>query len=440
MNRYKPFFEKQDDIKIGDIIKFGKYKNKTATVIGFGTDKNNQPTVITDKGEMSLYHVRIDKLMKEDEDFQLSITPTSNGKFGIWDYVGKQRVYKKGTTSPAYFSSIEDAKKYAMIYMDKKYGKRNWKFEESISYHPFMNRETFDLFHKYKNEWVSASTWESFVKKNSNIFSQEVRELRNTLLSISNEIIRKKKYISEMKQLEFLLTDIWKNLKNNKDLIEDFNTSNKLMKEEKHKVELFTRFIEDVHFSDLMKSQSIGTFTKKYAKETNKLMGNATNHIKLIQMKYSKKKDFVIFFFVTERTPKYDDNFHLQAADPKDNFKLKKDNLYTIQIKILNFFSLLDTTPDKVTNKDIEDVFNVAAIQWYSDVPFFHWGGCNWALSLLDGSIYPTTIAPKFWQKYTNNDSFLDKHSANLANSIKFYIPQMRQMVHKIATKKQTNK
>ena len=63
---YIPFFEDQDDIKVGDQISFGKFKNKRATVTGFGIDKNNQPTIITDKGEMSLYHVRIDKLMNED--------------------------------------------------------------------------------------------------------------------------------------------------------------------------------------------------------------------------------------------------------------------------------------------------------------------------------------------------------------------------------------
>jgi len=67
MKRYKSLIESQTDIKVGDIILMGKFKNKKATVTGFGTDKNNQPTIKTDKGEVSLYKVRIQKLMKKDE-------------------------------------------------------------------------------------------------------------------------------------------------------------------------------------------------------------------------------------------------------------------------------------------------------------------------------------------------------------------------------------
>lgn len=67
MKRYKPLFEKQDDIKVGDTVRTGKFKNKRAIVTGFDTDENNQPVLITDKGKVSLYHVRIDKLMPEKE-------------------------------------------------------------------------------------------------------------------------------------------------------------------------------------------------------------------------------------------------------------------------------------------------------------------------------------------------------------------------------------
>jgi len=55
--------EIQNDFKIGDIILTGKFKNRKAIVKGFGKDKKNQPTVITDKGEFSLYKFRIKKLM-----------------------------------------------------------------------------------------------------------------------------------------------------------------------------------------------------------------------------------------------------------------------------------------------------------------------------------------------------------------------------------------
>jgi hypothetical protein len=65
MKRYKSLQEEQDDIKVGDTLLTGKWKNKKVVVAGFGTDKNNQPTVLTDKGEIPLYKFRIQKLMVE---------------------------------------------------------------------------------------------------------------------------------------------------------------------------------------------------------------------------------------------------------------------------------------------------------------------------------------------------------------------------------------
>ena len=47
----------------------GRFKNSKAIVKGFGVDKNNQPTVKTTKGEISLYKFRIQKLMQEGDGF-----------------------------------------------------------------------------------------------------------------------------------------------------------------------------------------------------------------------------------------------------------------------------------------------------------------------------------------------------------------------------------
>jgi hypothetical protein len=65
MKRYK---EEQTDIQIGDVIRTGKFKNKRATVMGFDTDEKGQPIIITDKGKVNLYHVRIEKLMPKKEE------------------------------------------------------------------------------------------------------------------------------------------------------------------------------------------------------------------------------------------------------------------------------------------------------------------------------------------------------------------------------------
>ncbi len=63
MKRYIKLTERQNDFKIGDILMVGKFKNRQAVVKGFGIDKNNQPTVITNKGTFALYKFRIQKLM-----------------------------------------------------------------------------------------------------------------------------------------------------------------------------------------------------------------------------------------------------------------------------------------------------------------------------------------------------------------------------------------
>ena len=65
----------------------------------------------------------------------------------------------------------------------------------------------------------------------------------------------------------------------------------------------------------------------------------------------------------------------------------------------------------------------------FSTSPSFHWTSPNYFLSQLDGSIYPTDIAPKVWDKI-RGESFLDKHLAQLFSSIDFFIPQMAQKLN----------
>ncbi len=62
MIRYK---EMEVPIKVGDEILMGKFKNKRAIVKGFSTDDKGQPIIITNKGKINLYKVRIAKLMPE---------------------------------------------------------------------------------------------------------------------------------------------------------------------------------------------------------------------------------------------------------------------------------------------------------------------------------------------------------------------------------------
>ena len=52
-------------LKVGDVVKFGKWKNKTAVIEGFTTDEHNQPVALTNKGEIKIFHFRLEKLTRE---------------------------------------------------------------------------------------------------------------------------------------------------------------------------------------------------------------------------------------------------------------------------------------------------------------------------------------------------------------------------------------
>lgn len=53
------------ELSVGDALRVGKFKNVKAEIQGFSKDKNNQPTVKTDKGTQQLFKPRISKLMPD---------------------------------------------------------------------------------------------------------------------------------------------------------------------------------------------------------------------------------------------------------------------------------------------------------------------------------------------------------------------------------------
>jgi hypothetical protein len=181
-----------------------------------------------------------------------------------------------------------------------------------------------------------------------------------------------------------------------------------------------------------MKNASMSAFTRKFAKETNKLMGNPTNRAKLTQLRINKAEDYVTFIWLTERTPKYPDNFNAKVVEPT-SMSLENGNLYTIEIRVLDFFKLLETTPGypNVTDKDIEEVFLNCDIKVWSDVPAFQFQGMNFNMTQFDAAIYPEHRPPNHWNKYHGGNQLLDKHAAGIVNGIKFFIPMMRQMIKK---------
>lgn len=54
------------NVALGDEIRIGKFKNRTAIVTGFSTDKHGQPILLTNKGSVTLFKPRLVKLMKDE--------------------------------------------------------------------------------------------------------------------------------------------------------------------------------------------------------------------------------------------------------------------------------------------------------------------------------------------------------------------------------------
>jgi hypothetical protein len=52
-------------MNVGDEVYVGRFKNRKATITGFGVDEHNQPVLKTTKGPQKLFKPRIAKLMKE---------------------------------------------------------------------------------------------------------------------------------------------------------------------------------------------------------------------------------------------------------------------------------------------------------------------------------------------------------------------------------------
>jgi hypothetical protein len=67
---FRIFCEEHADVKVGDIILVGKFKNKKVEVVGFGKNEKGQPTIKTKpvdgKGkekEKSLFTFNIERLL-----------------------------------------------------------------------------------------------------------------------------------------------------------------------------------------------------------------------------------------------------------------------------------------------------------------------------------------------------------------------------------------
>lgn len=197
------------------------------------------------------------------------------------------------------------------------------------------------------------------------------------------------------------------------------------------------KFYEFLGLTSLTKNAGMSDFTKKFKSERGMIMGHENTVAKLKKCKVYKKKDMVEFYWVTKATDKYDRDHRFKKGVP-DNFALASNprKEYVVGLRVLDFFKWMDTY-DKtipITIKDLKDILKVANVQVFSTDPSWHWQGMNWNCTQLDASMYPTTIAPRRWNKkdlHGDGNAFLSKHMQGIFNQLGFWLNLMSSMLNK---------
>ena len=208
------------------------------------------------------------------------------------------------------------------------------------------------------------------------------------------------------------------------------------------------RLDEWITLRALQNSASVDSFTRHFQTIRRGAVGAENITAKPLNVFYDEKRDFMRFTFITTATvPVYPPQTKFKKTDPKKNFNLERnpDKQYHMQIQILDFMKWLkDTRPDEmadqpITRKEIKDVLDVAYVQVWCSCPALHWQGSNYNLSILDGSIHPTDIAPHYWNQphlHGDGENFLCKHLAGFVNQIDFFLNPMAAMATKVLKQK----
>jgi hypothetical protein len=191
------------------------------------------------------------------------------------------------------------------------------------------------------------------------------------------------------------------------------------------------KFSENIRLTDLQKHAGASDFTKDWIEIRRKIKGPGNKSAKLKSMRVNRKSDYIIFIFKSK--PTYD--AISKAVNPSTMEIDRNVREYTQYLKIKDFFKLAETKPGynkkEMTRKEIKEILRVADLQVFCDDPSFHWQGDNYIISLFDGSLYPTNIAPEHWKGFHNDDNFLCKHLSMIINSIDFFLNPMSSMINK---------
>lgn len=195
---------------------------------------------------------------------------------------------------------------------------------------------------------------------------------------------------------------------------------------------------ENLRLVDLSKHVGLSDFTKKWKQDRLKKKGSGVKSSKLIKMKVNRKSDYISFIFLSE--PTYTFNTQIVKLKTADK-SMKKDNLYTEEIRFANVFSLLKTNPNfknfkTVTIEEIKEVLKNCDIFLSCDCGSFWYQGFDYYLTILDAAIVPCTIEPERWDKIHNaGDSIVCKHISLIVAQQKFYLNNMSSMLYKYLQK-----
>lgn len=214
--------------------------------------------------------------------------------------------------------------------------------------------------------------------------------------------------------------------------------------------------LDELRVSDFQDKDIVSKFTQAWLKDRNRVEGNASSTVKLIDCVINVNENTVQFQFLAEAT-------ELGSKDPVDpdknaivgnssyryysgdkyeidptNKKKKRNSSKTYELWI-QFDDVLGNDGwlsvfegEKITKKDMVDIIETSEeVKVWSSSPSFLLQGFNFWVNQLDGGIVPETRKPKRWDKiHGDASSYLDKHLASLFNSIKFFSQQMAQKLN----------
>jgi hypothetical protein len=297
-----------------------------------------------------------------------------------------------------------------------------------------MAYKVYFIFFDSRRPMINITSYEAYRKEFAPVIPFKSGKRR---LSLTN-ILRIEEFTGSIENSVFIRIDLSGRFQQMGDFEESITGRKEIINcklDDKAKTHLLGVICEDMHIEDFNVPDAVSAMTQKFRNQRKQLVGRENIAAKLVGFRFDKNQDWIQFMFRSISTPntptKHD-------ADPMANFKLQPNpnKVYTLLLQFDDFFTwMLDTLPDgqALTLKDMKDAIQVCPVRFWSNSPAFHWQGTNYQLSQLNAAIYPTTIAPQFWNQlqYHGDNNLLDKHLMALLRYLSFFLNNMTAMANK---------